>query len=48
LFNLADVAENKGAKDFYILLDKSHPQKTLFRQMFKVIDAEHLSEKSEL
>jgi len=48
LFNLADVAENKGAKYFYILLDKSHPQKTLFRQMFKVIDAEHLSEKSEL
>jgi len=48
LFNLADVAENKGAKDFYILLDKTHPQKTLFRQMFKVIDAQHLSEKTEI
>lgn len=46
LFNLANVAENKGAKDFYILLDKSHPQKTLFRQMFRVIDADHLSSKT--
>jgi hypothetical protein len=25
LFNLANVAENKGAKDFYILLYSSHP-----------------------
>lgn len=47
LFNLANVAENKGAKDFFIMLDSSHPQKILFRQMFRVIDADHLS-KSEV
>jgi len=48
LFNLADVAEKKGAKDFYILLDKSHPEKKLFRQMFRVIDADRVRDKTEL
>jgi hypothetical protein len=37
--NLMDLAEEKGAKEMYLTLKRSHPQKKEFERMFKVIDA---------
>lgn len=38
--NLANFAEEKGAEDLYIILNKTHVQKSMFDRMFKVIDAQ--------
>jgi hypothetical protein len=40
---LADLAEKEGAKDLYLILERLHPQKENFLQLFRVIDAERVS-----
>jgi hypothetical protein len=38
--NLANFAEEKGAEELYLILNKTHSQKSMFDRMFKVIDAQ--------
>lgn len=40
--NLANLAEEKCAKDMYLLLDRENEHKTSFRKMFRVIDADRV------
>jgi len=43
LMNLANLAESKGASEMYLILDKQHEQMSLYKRMFKVIDAERVT-----
>lgn len=40
---LANLAEKEGAKDLFLILERSHPQKENFRKLFRVIDAEKVN-----
>lgn len=40
---LANLAEKEGAKDLFLILERSHPQKENFRKLFRVIDAERVN-----
>lgn len=42
LMNLANLAEAKGAKELYLILDNDHVEIKQFLRMFKVIDAERV------
>lgn len=41
--NLANLAEKEGAKDMFLILERSNPHKENFRKMFRVIDAERVT-----
>ena len=43
LLNLACLAESKGAKEMYLVLEKKNPDIKSFMRMFKVIDAARVS-----
>lgn len=44
LMNLLHLAEEKGATEIFLILERSHPQEPEFARMFRVIDAERVSE----
>lgn len=43
VMNLANLAEAKGAKELYLIIDKYHGELKQFLRMFKVIDATKVS-----
>lgn len=43
LMNLANLAEDKGASDLLLIIDKDHTQMSQYKRMFKVIDAERVT-----
>lgn len=42
LMNLANLAEDKGASNLLLIIDKDHTQMHHYKRMFKVIDAERV------
>lgn len=45
--NLANLADQKGAKEMFLLLNKDHAQLSQYKRMFKVIDAERVTRDSQ-
>jgi hypothetical protein len=41
--NLANLAEKEGAKDMFLILERSNLHKENFRKMFRVIDADRVT-----
>ena len=40
--NLTNLAEDKGATEVYLIIDKSNPEMKLYSKVFKVIDAKRV------
>jgi hypothetical protein len=40
--NIANFAEEKGAEEMILILNRNHEQKAMYTKMFKVIDAKRV------